>query len=712
MKKYIFLFLFFTNLFAQINLWQFYPSFSNFIAAEGSNNYAFYINNNSLFSIDPNIKDIQIISKINGLKGNNFTAIKYYQDKLLLGYSEGIIDVYDLKTKTVITNYDIQKSDYLNKSIQSFSIVNDTIYVITNFGIVIFDFKSLKILDTYTQFPFDNNSDLINILKYNELMYIAYKNGLVRQKQNSKYLNIKSSWEQVTFANLSVSSIKKIEIFNNNLFILADNNLYTFSNDSLYLFETQVKDIKLNNKLIVLKDLRVMIVDKELKKSTYNEIVNFPVLVGDSLWFVDNYKIINLFSQNSINVNTPYDISSGNLSFANNILWVTNKTYDYSSGFYYYNTLSNNWQNVLLNTTHRIYPTLQDTIYIARWGYGARKYHLKNDSLIFVKDYTTRNTPFKGIDIDTNFFVISDIKQDNKNNIWFLSYLSLNRIQLGVEVKNRFYMFPMNNFPSLTEFNTLYIDLYRNKWIGTNNNGLILFNENDTYDNTNDDININITTTDGLNSNYVTSIAMDNNLELWVGTTAGINIISNINNPKNSIRKVWGMRNQSINQIIVDNASRKWVATKTGGLFLLSPDGYDIIYNFTTENSPLTSNNILSIALDEKKGIIYISTTNGIFSVQTPYTKSEDNFALKVFPNPFNYEKHNSVIIDGLTSNSTIKIFNTSMELIREINNINSGRYIWDGKDANGKKLSSGIYLIFASDINNNVSSTKIAVIK
>lgn len=712
MLRFFLVLIFSFNLFAQYASWQIYPSFSNIIGYDEAPDYGCFISSNAIFTINPYNKYFNVISKIDGLKGNNLTTIKYYNNKLYLGYAEGLIETFDLVNNSIRTNYDILKSNYLNKSVKKINIYNDTIYAVTNFGIVVLDINELKVLDTYVQFPINNNSDIQNILKYQNKLWVIYKNGLIKQQDKAIYLNIKSSWSNVNISNVSIQQIQKSEVFENKLFILADNTLYFYRNDSLISFETQVKNIIINKDLVLLKDNSIVLYDKYFNKNTIYTNVNRLVTIKDSLWSYDNLQLYNIQNNNKYILNLPYDNSSGNVFYNKNYFWVTNKTADYSSGFYYYNTLSQKWNNVLLNTSHKIIHTSDDTVYVARWGYGARKYKLKNDSLIFIKDYTTKNTPFKGIDVDSNFFVISDIKQDRYNYLWFLSFISSNRLQLGVEKNNKFTMFSMKNFPSLTEFNTLYIDKFDNKWIGTNSNGILLFNENNTPDNTSDDINININISDGLNTNNITSIELDKNNELWVGTSAGINVINDINNPKNTVRKIWGMRNQSVNQIIVDNANRKWVATKTGGLFLLSDDGYDIIYNFTTENSPLTSNNVLSIALDEINGIIYISTTNGLLSFKSNFTRTALSYNLKVFPNPFIQNKHNFVTIDGLVKNTTIKIFNTSMELINEFTNINTGRFIWDGKDKNGNKLSSGIYIIFANDLENNVSSTKLAVIK
>lgn len=59
--------------------------------------------------------------------------------------------------------------------------------------------------------------------------------------------------------------------------------------------------------------------------------------------------------------------------------------------------------------------------------------------------------------------------------------------------------------------------------------------------------------------------------------------------------------------IKVDAANRKWFATNSG-VFLISSDNNEQVYNFTKDNSPLPSNTVKSIALDETSGTVYFGT--------------------------------------------------------------------------------------------------------
>ena len=63
--------------------------------------------------------------------------------------------------------------------------------------------------------------------------------------------------------------------------------------------------------------------------------------------------------------------------------------------------------------------------------------------------------------------------------------------------------------------------------------------------------------------------------------------------------------------------------------------------------------------------------------------------------------------------NSSIKNFNISGNLIREIKTPGGKIAFWDGKDLNGNTVPTGIYIIVAYDEEaNNVMTSKVAVIR
>ena len=118
---------------------------------------------------------------------------------------------------------------------------------------------------------------------------------------------------------------------------------------------------------------------------------------------------------------------------------------------------------------------------------------------------------------------------------------------------------------------------------------------------------------------------------------------------------------------------------------------------FTTENSPIISNSVKSIAIDDQTGEIYFGTALGIVSYKSSVINGTENYSeLKVFPNPVRRNYDGPIAISGLMNNSTVKITDISGGLVNEFKS-EGGQIIWQGTNMKGEKISSGVYLIMVS---------------
>jgi hypothetical protein len=175
------------------------------------------------------------------------------------------------------------------------------------------------------------------------------------------------------------------------------------------------------------------------------------------------------------------------------------------------------------------------------------------------------------------------------------------------------------------------------------------------------------------------------------------------------------LANNRINDIVVDAANRKWMATDANGLYLLSEDGTETLKHFTTDNSPLPSNSVTALAMDHAKGTLYIGTLNGIVSYQTEATEGESNFrkeSVYAYPNPVRPDYGGAVTIAGLMNNSDVKITDAAGGLVYE-GTSTGGQITWNLRNKSGRRVSSGIYFVLAADENGASGIvTKIAVIR
>lgn len=257
-------------------------------------------------------------------------------------------------------------------------------------------------------------------------------------------------------------------------------------------------------------------------------------------------------------------------------------------------------------------------------------------------------------------------------------------------------------------------------------NKLLVFTDNGTIDNVSDDRVKTLTNSAGagnLPGTKVFSIVQDLDGEIWLGTDEGVGVIYT---PQNVFEGQAGtydaqqikvqvggyvqylLETETVTAIAVDGDNRKWMGTDRAGVYLLSADGTEEILHFTEENSPLYSNTIVDIEINGKTGEVFFGTDRGIISYKSTATEGEKTFDhVLVYPNPVREGYNGTIAISGLVEYTDIKITDITGTLIfaTRVDKNSSGRggqAIWDGKNFDGRKASTGVYLVFATDDQGN----------
>ena len=228
------------------------------------------------------------------------------------------------------------------------------------------------------------------------------------------------------------------------------------------------------------------------------------------------------------------------------------------------------------------------------------------------------------------------------------------------------------------------------------------------------------------------AVGLDNNV--WIGTASGLVLFSGVENvfendvvyPEAVI--IDGADGASklldgllINDIKVDGAGNVWFATGSGGVLQTDATGKNTLRGFNIDNSPLPSNNVLSIGIDNESGEVYFGTQNGIVSYNAGVIGYGDELTdVYAYPNPV-LKNHSKVTIVGKGSNlpegTNIKILDVAGSLVYESNALAEqseygGKFVWDKRNLAGAKVASGVYIVLLYNADGQqTSSTKIAIV-
>ena len=207
---------------------------------------------------------------------------------------------------------------------------------------------------------------------------------------------------------------------------------------------------------------------------------------------------------------------------------------------------------------------------------------------------------------------------------------------------------------------------------------------------------------------YLRHFEEDKDGMIWVGHTTGIfafdpavafDEIPRAIRPltvKSSEGKGYLCAGYSVNDIGVDRNNNKWIATDNG-LYFVSPDGSELFNHFTTENSDLPSDNVYTVECDTVHDCVYIFTDNGF----AEYMPQGDAAALSfdnvyAFPNPVEPDFTGMIKIAGLMENSFVTVTDRNNNVVANFGPV-MGSAFWDGSDANGERVPTGIYNIYAA---------------
>ena len=340
----------------------------------------------------------------------------------------------------------------------------------------------------------------------------------------------------------------------------------------------------------------------------------------------------------------------------------------------------------------------------------------------FVKYYDHSNSPIEPFDgVNKEYQLVTGTKFDQKGNLWVLnssapttalmkyangSFTKMNHSELMKlnrgQLKNR----------SNGELSKIIIDSKGIMWFVNNNWVLPAIYQ---YNTDNDEIIAyeNIVNQDGTRLNIqegIRCVAEDLEHNIWVGSSVGPFMLesSEIEDGGSTFTQVKVPRNDGTNyadylltgidisSIAIDGGNRKWIGTFNNGVYLISADNMTQIHHFTTDNSKLLSNTIMSIAINPTSGEVFFGTDKGLCSYISDATATNSEMTTDnvwAYPNPVEPGYAGPITITGLSLDADVKILTANGAIVNE-GRSNGGTYVWDGCDQKGRRVASGIYMV------------------
>ncbi|WP_299777518.1 ABC transporter substrate-binding protein [uncultured Formosa sp.] len=739
--------------------WEGYFSYNNIKDVTASTDKIYVAAENAVYVYDMLTQEMSTFSTIQGLAGETISTLHYSAEynALVVGYENGLIEIVLDENSEVLSVVDIvDKSTIpsISKQINHFNEYDGLLYISTNYGISVYDLSRLEFGDTY----FIGDEGVQTIVTQTTIsdgyIYASCMNsmGLKRAEINNSNLIDYKQWTTLANGNFTA-----VEAVSNNVYVI--NNYRTIFRvqganlTSLNVFPNTPLDVKsANNELIITTKNHIY-----LYSSTFNLLeevginANFNTNYTSAITTVDDFYI----GSDSYGVlKTPIGntamfedvLPDGpllNIPFSveaeyNNV-WVTFGDFTVSYNPYPLRTrgishLKNGaWKNIPIDsifgarnlTNISINPNKINQVFISSFFDGILE--VEADVATVLHDET--NSGIEPIEIAGSTDIrLNPSTFDSDGVLWSLSgRVSSPLKSYDLDTKQwKSYSFEGLYSDGLNGewgFSDIAIDNSGVVWTGGYVNGLVGYD----YKSGTSQIRSLSEESENMPTTVVTAVTVDNQNQIWIGTIRGLRVLYNTSTfftastveASEIVVLDDGVASELlaleyITSIEVDGSNNKWIGTFGSGVFYFSSDGQETIFHFTKDNSPLPSDNITSISIDDSTGKVFIATESGLVAYNSGSSSTEDSYEdAYVYPNPvrptFNITE-DLVKIKGLTDNVNIKITDVEGNLVAEAqSNVNSrysgynleidgGTAFWNGRNLANNVVHSGVYLIMLSD--------------
>ena len=743
------------------NSWTGYFSYVSVKSISQGNDKIYAAAENAIFTYDLSTQEIATISTINGLSGKTITTAHYSNvyGLYIIGYENGLIEIAIDGEDNILKVVDILDKPTIppnNKKINHFNEYNGSLYISTGYGISVYNLDALEFGDTYFIGDLGSQINITQTTVQGVLIYASssgngIKSALVADDNiidyqqwttvvGGGYKGIQSLGSELYTVNNSNTILKfdldvgflQIDTFlspivdfgvaSEILTITTENSIKAYTEGYSLLEEVNNLidfDYKLqsgytfnNTFYLGTTDLGMLVVPFGTSQAEqilpdgplFNQAFAIDASPGQ-LWVA--FGEIDLFFN-------PYPLTKRGISNFRNDDWLSIK-YDDLKDEVNVNDI-NDLSYVKIN------PNNTNEVYMSSYQKGLLKINNQTPTILYNETNSPMDIPGGNEALGIRLYG-SDF--DREENLWFVQSRADNGL-IKLTPEGQFQLIDVSNIIDAENEQALSdVKVSREGYVffGAVDNGLVGYNPtNNEFNKISEEIG-----NGNLPTNNIRTLAFDNQNKLWIGTLKGLRVLYSVgsffeNGSNIDAQPIIILEDgvaqellfeQSITDIEVDGANNKWVSTATSGVFYLSSNGQETLLRFTSDNSPLPSDNVLDIAIDDKNGTVYFATKDGLVAYNgTSTAPGEDLESVYAYPNPVRPTYLGNVTIDGLTAKANVKITDITGNLVFETTS-EGGSVAWDTTAFGSYKVASGVYLVLiTSDDNLLTKVTKIMIIR
>jgi ligand-binding sensor domain-containing protein len=759
---------------AQENTWVSHTPFRSVKSMTASESAIWAATTGGVFSYDIATGEIERLTTTEGLYGIDAEDLEFdaRRNAIWIGYSDGVVDRVDLESRTVRTLLDIKRADqFPSRGVNGLRVIGDTVYVSTDFGIVLFDPVDLEVVDSFSNLGGLNPATRVNDTFVAPLpdgrmgLWAATGEGLARADLASTNLREPSQWT----VDPALPELETLSLawFDNRMHVGTANDAYARQDDgswrklglsggpvrSLQVWGAELAGVESFSVVFMTSAgvrRRVFVgLQTEGLSIDYTNPRSIVAASDGVLWvgdFVEGALALpgidtatdQYWSTLSVVPEGPFFGLFTDLVFDDDgTLWASG-TPGNGTGFYKYDgqvwtAYTDRFVAELegRNTYDFIHYANSGSVWAGSEGSGLAEVS-SDDAVVAYDDGNSTLTIAAGT---SDYIRVRGIGSEPDGSVWALNQFSSTQLNYH-NVDGSWTALPSlrgDGLPSSMVYNKIFVDSFVQKWILPHRgDGLIVWDTNNTPTDNSDDrlkyLRGRGSGGRGLPDESVTAWAEDRVGRVWIGTERGLGIYFVpslvISDDPNAYEAVWPiaedrsgflLRDLNVRDLAVDAADRKWIASTTGA-WLIDSEGTKVLKHFTTENSPLFSDEIVAVGVDNLTGKVYFATDRGLLSYQDdPVEPAEEAQDLSIFPNPVFADPDGSlptISIGGLVASTDIRITKVDGSVVAVIDG-QGGRVRWDGRDLSGTYVPSGVYVVIARGLNDDgVGYGKIAVVR